>query len=227
MQRGNYTLPRIQGLWDQTPVSHKRSTLSPKISSTLESSHRSDLQNFNVSTKPSVTDMQMRRDPDIPLPLGVTQPDYNMQMPFSGQGVPDLSAMMFPSADPFAYPNQPMTTLENRNFVKQENNLVSSSYNPPISNASGTDVQQVNMDAQMFSQMPPYTMPGQQSGYMQNINPSISTNNEIPAASSTATQVDGIGRWPLQDQRQNEQMAGINYDQLFGEDWGGWMNYRQ
>ncbi|KAI4154399.1 MAG: hypothetical protein LQ340_001710 [Diploschistes diacapsis] len=32
-------------------------------------------------------------------------------------GLPDLSAMMFPTGDPFAYPNQPMTTLEDHNFV--------------------------------------------------------------------------------------------------------------
>lgn len=30
--------------------------------------------------------------------------------------LPDMSAMMFPSADPFAYPNQPMTTFENTNL---------------------------------------------------------------------------------------------------------------
>lgn len=30
-----------------------------------------------------------------------------------GYNIPDLAAIMFPSADPFAYPNQPMTTLEN------------------------------------------------------------------------------------------------------------------
>ena len=30
--------------------------------------------------------------------------------------LPDMSAMMFPSADPLAYPNQPMTTFENSGF---------------------------------------------------------------------------------------------------------------
>lgn len=30
--------------------------------------------------------------------------------------IPDLSAMMFPSGDPLAYPNQPMTTFENNGF---------------------------------------------------------------------------------------------------------------
>ena len=32
-------------------------------------------------------------------------------------GLPDLSAVMFPSTDPFAYPNQPMMTLENNTFA--------------------------------------------------------------------------------------------------------------
>lgn len=33
--------------------------------------------------------------------------------------LPDMSAMMFPSADPFAYPNQPMTTFENTAHFNQ------------------------------------------------------------------------------------------------------------
>lgn len=34
--------------------------------------------------------------------------------PFGGAGLGDLSAMMFPSADPFAYPNQPMLSYDSR-----------------------------------------------------------------------------------------------------------------
>ena len=38
-----------------------------------------------------------------------------------GYNIPDLSAMMFPSTDPFDYPNQPMTTLENHTSFSSSN----------------------------------------------------------------------------------------------------------
>jgi len=49
------------------------------------------------------------------LPFAQPQQGYGIPQGYGagGGGLQDLSAMMFPSADPFAYPNQPMTTLEN------------------------------------------------------------------------------------------------------------------
>ena len=141
--------------------------------------------------------------------------------------VPALSSMMFPSADPFAYPNQPLTTLENRQVIKQENPIDSDMFSPPITSGAHYE----NLDYGSL----PYMMPSQQLGFgMPSINSSmgISSTNSAP----TTMPVHGSegGPWPQQQQQQQQQprsgdTPGVNYDQLFGEDWGGWMNqgYRQ
>lgn len=64
--------------------------------------------------------------------------------------LPDMSAMMFPSADPFAYPNQPMTTFENSGFPFKDTTAATNatangpnssfSYRPRSSGSAG-DVQ--------------------------------------------------------------------------------------
>jgi hypothetical protein len=53
--------------------------------------------------------------PDNSLPPTPLQGNFNsnnIMSQFHSPRIPDMSAMMFPSADPFAYPNQPMTTFE-------------------------------------------------------------------------------------------------------------------
>ena len=52
------------------------------------------------------------QNPSVPMAYaGPNSTLYNLQ-----PAIADLSAMMFPSSDPFAYPNQPMTALENAGF---------------------------------------------------------------------------------------------------------------
>lgn len=168
----------------------------------------------------------------------------------TSHGVPDLSAMMFPTSDPFAYPNQPMTTLENSGCVKQEENLSPTDlYPPPDGTISTTAPPFQNFDMQF--QMPDYMM---QSNHNHNNN--NNHNNQIPAggnwglpeapsmmmgANTNANDnMDGsrsagggggggvVPPWPPQQQQQQQpqqqQQQQRSYDQLFGEDWGGWMN---
>ncbi|ORY12527.1 fungal-specific transcription factor domain-domain-containing protein [Clohesyomyces aquaticus] len=60
---------------------------------------------------PSQTPLQRPAQSFPPTPLATSFIDPgNMNVPVS-----DMSAMMFQSTDPFAYPNQPMTTFENNN----------------------------------------------------------------------------------------------------------------
>ena len=142
--------------------------------------------------------------------------------PFSGQAVPDLTAMMFPSADPFAYPNQPMTTLENRHFIKQEDTMDPSIYNLAPTTSSSYD----NLNPQMFGAMPAYTLRGQQPNFgMQDMNLQMGMSNADSAATTMSMQNNDANGWP----RAPVCTPGVNLDQLFGEDWGGWMNqgYRQ
>ena len=142
--------------------------------------------------------------------------------PFSGQAVPDLTAMMFPSSDPFAYPNQPMTTLENRQFIKEENSMDPSIYNLAPTTSSSYN----NPNPQMFGAMPAYTLQGQEPIFdMQNMNLQMSMSNADSAATTMSMQNNDPSGWP----RGSVGTPGVNLDQLFGEDWGGWMNqgYRQ
>jgi hypothetical protein len=79
---------------------------------------------------------------------------YNLQQFGGNDALPDLSAMMFPSADPFAYPNQPMMEFDN---IKQENigNMPLPNY---LSNGPGI---YDDLEGQLFGPIPPYLMQGQ------------------------------------------------------------------
>ncbi|KAK4693164.1 hypothetical protein P7C71_g4185, partial [Lecanoromycetidae sp. Uapishka_2] len=144
-----------------------------------------------------------------------------MQSGFSSHIIPDLSAMMFPSADPFAYPNQPMTTLENRHLIKQENPMDSSMYNLVPSNTGDNPYN--GMDGQIFGGIPSYMMPSQTPGFgMQNMDTTMSMSGADPTATTIPIQGNEAVGWPQQQRAGGT--PGMNLDQLFGEDWGGWMN---
>lgn len=126
-------------------------------------------------------------------------------------GFPDLSAMMFPSADPFAYPNQPMTTLESRNSIKSEDSLNVFE----LANASITGGPYENLDAQIYGQLPPYLMQGQQPGTGQNASPPL---DNYLRSDPNVLSMDGSDGWTGAAQ-------GMSFDPIFGEQWsGGWIN---
>jgi len=75
--------------------------------------------------------------------------------------IPDLNAIMFPSADPFAYPNQPLMEFDQ---VKQEN--VGMSNGPQgqrmyLSNGANGPGLYDDLEGQLFGPLPPYLMQGQ------------------------------------------------------------------
>ena len=84
----------------------------------------------------------------------IPQQPYDMQSFASTTALPDLSAMMFPSADPFAYPVQPMMEFDN---IKQEDtgNISQPNY---LSNGPGL---YDDLEGQLFGPIPPYLMQGQ------------------------------------------------------------------
>ena len=147
----------------------------------------------------------------------------------NGQAIPDLSAMMFPSSDPFAYPNQPVTALENRHSIKQEDN---SSMNPNMYNLgapNSTDSPYDKLEPQMFGQIPSYMMQGEQpESVMHNMQEAISMSGADPTSTAMSMQSNEALTWPEQHQRSGVP-PGVDLDSLYGEDWGSWMNqgYRQ
>jgi hypothetical protein len=92
------------------------------------------------------------------------QPRYTLQTPLGvDNAFPDLSAMMFPSADPFAYPNQPIMQFEN---TKQENLDIlngSQARQMYLSNGNGGSGVYDDLEGQLFGPLPPYLTQGQQN----------------------------------------------------------------
>lgn len=199
----------------------------------LDTSYRQ--ASFEAYT-PSTSDHTGSKTPDSISSGGLTfssagPPNFSFQPTFGGSGLPDMSAMMFPSTDPFAYPTQPMTFLENRQTSKQE-----SSYSPPsvdtphmytttpTSNSTPYD----SLEVQTFGPLPPYLMMSQQPMGMQAMGEPMDISGIEPSGNMISMRSDEAG-W-AQQQARTGGTPGVNLDEIFGEDWGGgWMDqgYRQ
>lgn len=132
---------------------------------------------------------------------------------------------MFSSSDPFAYPNQPMATFENRQFAKQEYPYNQNMYNQNSNSTTSPDFD--NLDSQRYGHMPPYVMQGQTPG---DGLPDMSVPLDMSGGASTSAMNCSDGPWVQQPGRQGVVTPGMNLDQIFGEDWSvGWMDqgYRQ
>ncbi|TKA62341.1 hypothetical protein B0A49_10847 [Cryomyces minteri] len=222
----------------------KRAHTHPDIGSSFPKvdTHRSDTSGIpNTFTKSpylqppndSYSSSSMSSTPGMGTPgsssalFPAVQHRYPNPSTYNNPALPDLSAMMFPSEDPFAYPNAPMTTFENNQFDKNnpfynfnlgvstnERDTDSSKdiYMPPPS-ASGSEGE--NLDVQLFGPLPPYMMRTQQSGLGLQQNPmgmgaSDTGNNFIP------TSVD----WTGQQNMRTSGLPGMNLDDIFGgEEW--------
>ena len=138
------------------------------------------------------------------MPLGQT--DFVVETPL----IHDVSAIMFPSTDPFAYPTQPITTIDNVIFQSGLNfqppqsrgnsmsgnfTNTSSSGGQMNSNASPETAVSGEVDMHLLGPMPMYMTQGSQfsQGARQHVPP-----------------IDGTGS------------NGVNLDELFGaEEWAG------
>lgn len=118
-------------------------------------------QNFSEVISP--TDLSFTNTPtSTNTDPSLQQLEFNMPQSLgSNNGFPDLSAMMFPSGDPFAYPNQPMTEFDN---IKQENSGAVHSLAAPTFLQNGTAGSGIydDLEGQLFGPIPPYLMQGQQ-----------------------------------------------------------------
>ncbi len=92
------------------------------------------------------------------------QSPFPLQQPFQiNTAIPDLNAMMFPSADPFAYPNQPLIEFNN---VKRENDGTGQGPQGQrmyLSNGVNGPGLYDDLEGQLFGPLPPYLMQGQPS----------------------------------------------------------------
>ena len=139
--------------------------------------------------------------------------------------LPDLGTVMFPTTDPLAYPNQPLSTLEDRNFARQDDLFDQNIYNAGNTPSTIGAVYEP-MDAQLFGPMPPYLMQGQQSGFdFQPLSPPMSMSAAVPGSNVVAP-AGNEGDWSMQPMQQSESAAtpALNYGPMFGENWGQWMD---
>jgi len=134
-------------------------------------SSTASLPNFGMG--PTHTPLQRPAYPATPLGGNFADP--------SGLNVPDISTIMFPSADPLAYPNPPMTTFESRHPHMFDRTSGSPAVGMPPQ-MSGVDIKshlaafappgittgppsRPGSEAQFFGQMPMYMMQGAPRGY--------------------------------------------------------------
>ena len=148
------------------------------------------------------------------------------------QQVPDFNVMMFPSTDPFDYPNPPMTTLESQQ-IKQEGqyspmNMYSSS-DPSQSMPQSLNPSFDDVDVQNFGPLPPYLMQAQQPGMgFQTMGQGFDMS-DISSPSGTQsimmTSSDNVGqRWyPQGPNASQEQDAAVT--QTMGENYQPWMRH--
>ena len=234
MQRAS-TYPSQSSVPPWNRVSIPEEPLEPQAHTNQGLDTRYRQASFDAYT-PSTSDHTGGKTPDSISSNGLTfssagPPNFSFQPTFGGSGFSDMSAMMFPSTDPFAYPTQPMTFVENRQTSKQE-----SSYSPqsvknahmyattPTSNSTPYD----SLEVQTFGPLPPYLMIGQQAMGMQAMGESMDISGIEPSGNMMSMSGDEAG-W-AQQQARTGGTPGVNLDEIFGEDWGGgWMEqgYRQ
>ena len=222
-QRAPEISARSQDINNFTP----RSKISPNQQGSLRRSSIAP-ESSPLHDQATKLDPVYRRESQDPYSASNNSPSSSLPSSAASYGmqnsyVPDLSPMMFPSADPFVYPNQPMTTLEHRQSIKQENPMDPNMFRPPNTSDPPYD----NLDYGSL----PYMMQSQQHGFgAQNLDPAMGMSNTDPTPTTLPMQGNERGGWPQRQQQQRpEGTPGVNVDQLFGEDWGGWMNqgYRQ
>lgn len=124
-------------------------------------------------------------------------------------GFSDLSTMMFPSNDPFAYPNQPMTMFESLHDSSQDQ-----AFNLHMFN-NGSEGESYNyLNAPFYGPLPSYAMPVSQGSPAAGMPQSVENSTALPAQGWSQQTSDGRFRGPT---------TGLNWGAMFGEDWsGGW-----
>ena len=159
------------------------------------------------------------------------------QIPFGPQlnnaHLPDLTAMMFPSADPFAYPNQPMSILEDGQFKQDQNQMGLPGGNTPFygNGVPSSNISYENLAMPMFGSLPPFLMQQDQQsvGPMENGQYQTSASMDASQGQESSNIAADEGYWQQMPGRQAKvgMAPGINLNEIFGsEDWNSaeWMN---
>ncbi|KAI9846113.1 MAG: hypothetical protein M1837_004369 [Sclerophora amabilis] len=125
-------------------------------STTLSNLHKPSAQSGTTSG-------ETPQSPNSSMPFAQEQPSQlDPQQARVDNDLADLSAVMFPSGDPFAYPNQPITTLESKQHEQDPRNGqvdTNGMFMPDVIPHNTYD----DSSLPLYGQMPPYYVEGQQS----------------------------------------------------------------
>ncbi|QSZ34893.1 hypothetical protein DSL72_007754 [Monilinia vaccinii-corymbosi] len=172
-----------------------RATAFPQIPSPPHTSrllmHNLDTHlQINTSSNPNLrqgfqdlvfsSDLSNSGTPDSAVSTSHSIPQYGTQSQFNASNsIPYLTGLMFPSTDPFAYPNQPMMEFDALNS-KQENVIDTNQAQHMFLGARGAGNGNVNgsangiyddLEGQLFGPLPPYMIQGQQGFDMSGAGP--------------------------------------------------------
>ena len=156
---------------------------------------------------------------------------YTMPQTFANPALPDLSAMMFPTADePLGYPNQPLTTFENNQQYAKNNPYTTSqqAYSTvetanPLMQRPASRGRDDNIEAQFFA-LPPYIEQRQHQQRQQQQQAQaqamgfpngMAFNNGQQMNQQAAMQMQNDGNNWMQ-QAQNQGFGNINIQDIFG-----------
>ena len=199
-----------------SPNAVNQPTKQPSTSKNLSSSYKmqvintpSDRQVGPDDPYSPVSGMASQFESASATPSSSTRPTFEPSPQYSST-LPDMGDIMFPSGDPFAYPNQPMMTLENQNLFRPEDAHMFGTAN--------------TMDAQPFAPLPPYMTSA--FGF-QPMNTPMGFSSAAGSGSTMATD-DTAGRWPSEQSPNPSGSGGLpmNYNNFFGQSWTD-QNYRQ
>lgn len=135
---------------------------SGNLSADRESPYRNPPPETTTPTDPSTA--QTPESPTTVIPLSREPPAHMaVQQQPNHNSLPQLNSIMFPSTDPFAYPNNPMTFLEDQPLKRElsDHTLDNAMFMPPD---RASNEPYGNTNVQMFGALPSYLMQGQPPG---------------------------------------------------------------
>ncbi len=135
---------------------------------------------------------------------------------------------MYPSTNPFAYGNQPLSVLEESQMIAKSQQTSLSAFTDtlhvPTSNREAFTLPVDNFDISAFGAFPPPGMNAQQrhgAASMPQDHPTHVPTSQPTVAQDTGNTNMYEGFWPQMDGGRTGLTPGVNLDELFGAD-GGW-----
>lgn len=152
--QGNFSSPNIKPIIDHGEIQGPIRARTFPHGLLGGANKRNSMPSSGISLSNNIGDINglQQLAPQGPINYGTPSSTGSGQAPalFTQQlgdpNVPDLRAVMFPSDNPFAYPNQPMSTLEGTQYMSPEEQENFS---------AGTSEAEYHITNQMNAQMPP------------------------------------------------------------------------